>query len=98
MKAAFIFLAPGANSAIHKSVIKTLKMELISVGVSSYDEACKVVVDLVSDGISAVELCGGFGIKGTAKVKEVIKGKIPVGAVRFDIHPGLGNKSGDEIF
>ncbi|MFC0906727.1 DUF6506 family protein [Clostridium sp. MT-14] len=98
MKAAFIFLAPGANPKIHKSIIKTVKMELISVGVSSYDEACKVAVDLVKDDICAIELCGGFGVNGTARVKEAVKSKIPVGAVRFDIHPRLGNKSGDEIF
>ncbi|MHC6179761.1 DUF6506 family protein [Clostridium sp. JNZ X4-2] len=98
MKAAFIFLAPGANPEIHKSVVKTNEIELISVGVTNYDEACKAAVNLLKKGISVIELCGGFGVEGTAKIKQAVKGKIPIGAVRFDIHPGLGNKSGDEIF
>jgi membrane-bound lytic murein transglycosylase len=31
-------------------------------------------------------------------IAEAVKGKAAVGTVRFDIHPGLGNKSGDELF
>ena len=27
-----------------------------------------------------------------------VHGRARVGSVRFDIHPGLGNKSGDEVF
>lgn len=98
MKAAFIFLAPGANPEIHKSVVKTDEIELISVGVPNYNEACKAAVNLLKEGISAIELCAGFGVEGTAKIKQAVKSKVPIGAVRFDIHPGLGNKSGDEIF
>ena len=98
MKAAFIFLAPEANPKIHKAIIKTPEMELISIGVSSYDDACKVSVRLAVDNVSAIELCGGFGIDGTARVKNAVRNKMPVGVVRFDIHPGLENKSGDEIF
>lgn len=98
MKAAFIFLAPGANPEIHKSVVKTDEIELISVGVSNYNEACKAAVNLLKEGISAIELCAGFGVEGTAKIKQAVKSKVSIGAVRFDIHPGLGNKSGDEIF
>lgn len=98
MKAAFIFLAPGANPEIHKSVIKTDSIELTSVGVPDYNEACRVAADLLENGISAIELCGGFGIEGTAEIKKAVKGSIPIGTVRFDIHPGLDNKSGDEIF
>ena len=49
-------------------------------------------------GCTAIELCGGFGIRGTYMVQEAVKGKARVGAVRFDLHPGLDNKSGDEIF
>ena len=31
-------------------------------------------------------------------VAEAVKGKARVGAVRFDLHPGLGNQSGDDLF
>ncbi len=48
------------------------------------------------DGCVAIELCGGFGYEGAAMVARAVK--VPVGVVRFDIHPGLGNVSGDGIF
>ncbi|WP_446897314.1 DUF6506 family protein [Clostridium sp. LBM24168] len=98
MKAAFMFLAPGANPETHTSIIKTEKMELVTVGVPDYKTACKKAIDLINNGISAIELCGGFGIEGTSKIKTAVNGKIPVGVVRFDFHPGLGYKSGDELF
>ena len=44
------------------------------------------------------KLCGGFGVRGTEMVAKAVDYKIPVGVVRFDCHPGLGFKSGDEIF
>lgn len=49
-------------------------------------------------GCGAIELCGGFGIRGTYLVEQAVNGKARVGAVRFDLHPGLDNKSGDELF
>ncbi len=98
LKAAFIFLAPGADPEKHKAVVRTPVVELHVVGVKDYEEACNVARKLVEDGIVAIELCGGFGHRGVAKVVEAVEGKVPVGAVRFDIHPGLENKSGDRIF
>jgi len=98
LKAAFMFLASNANSKVHSSTIKTDGIHLISVGVSDYKEACEVAEELFEQGIGAIELCGGFGNKGAALVTEAVKGKIPVGVVRFDIHPGLGNRSGDIVF
>ena len=53
---------------------------------------------MVYEGIQAIEFCGGFGNEGTAIVTQSVEGKIPVGVVRFDIHPGPGGKSGDAIF
>ena len=41
---------------------------------------------------------GGFGIRGTYLVEQAVNDKARVGAVRFDLHPGLDNKSGDELF
>ena len=34
----------------------------------------------------------------TALIDKAVAGKARIGAVRFDLHPGLDNKSGDEIF
>ena len=98
LKVVFMFLAPEAEPEKHRAIISTPVVELHVVGVKDYEEACKIAKELVNDGIGAIELCGGFGHKGVAKIVEAVKGKVPVGVVRFDIHPGLEGKSGDEIF
>ncbi|ASJ15326.1 DUF6506 family protein [Thermococcus radiotolerans] len=98
LKAAFMFVAPEANPREHRAIIRTPMVELHVVGVKNYDEACEVAKKLVEDGIAAIELCGGFGHIGVARVVEAVGGKVPVGVVRFDVHPGLEGKSGDSIF
>lgn len=98
LKAAFIFIAPNADPAVHRSVVETEQVILITVGVSSYKNAVDTALQLVDEGVGAFELCGGFGNRGMAMVSEAVKGKAVVGVVRFDIHPGLGNVSGDELF
>ncbi len=98
LKAAFIFVAPNGNPEEHRSWVSTPAIDLLTVAVKNYEDAGKLAKELVNDGIQAIELCGGFGNKGTAMVTQAVEGKIPVGVVRFDIHPGLGGKSGDSIF
>jgi DNA-binding NarL/FixJ family response regulator len=98
LKAAFIFLAPGADSAKHRQIVETPEVELTAVAVTDYAAAEKAAQALVASGIVAIELCGGFGIEGTARIKKAVGDKAVVGVVRFDGHPGLGNKSGDELF
>jgi hypothetical protein len=98
LKAAFLFVAPGADYRVHKTAMHTPEVVLTVVGVSDYDMAEKATEELIEDGIEAIELCGGFGDLGTAVVKRAARGRAVVGVVRFDIHPGLGCKSGDEIF
>lgn len=98
LKAAFIFLAPKADPKVHRSVVKTEEVDLITVGVTDYKVATEIAIELVDEGVAAIELCGGFGNVGVSLVSEAVKGKIPVGVVRFDIHPGLGNISGDGVF
>ena len=51
------------------------------IGVNNVKEACKISKELVLEGISCIELCGGFNIN---EVKEIIKAtdnKIPIGYV-----------------
>lgn len=43
----------------------------------------------------ALELCSGFGIRGTYLVEQNAAGEARIGEVRFDLHPRLDNKSGD---
>jgi hypothetical protein len=97
LKAAFIFIAPEADPKEHRSWTFTPKVHLLTVGVGNYDQAVAVAKELVAtEGIAAIELCGGFGNAGTARLAAAVN--VPVGAVRFDIHPGLGNVSGDTLF
>ncbi|WFS63334.1 DUF6506 family protein [Pseudodesulfovibrio thermohalotolerans] len=97
LKAAFIFVAPNADPARDRNWVRTEAVELLAVAVKDYAQAETVARDLVErEGIAAIELCGGFGTAGTARIAAAVN--VPVGAVRFDIHPGLGNASGDTLF
>jgi hypothetical protein len=98
VKAAFIFIGPEIDTAKAQALIDTPVIKLNVVGVKSYNEAVKAAVELADTGVQAIELCGGFGNEGIGRVSAAVKGKASVGVVRFDHHPGLGFKSGDEIF
>jgi len=98
LKAAFIFTAPGADPVKHRSVVTTPDVILTTVGVADYRMAEEVAKSLVDEGVGAIELCGGFGIEGTAAVKKAVAGRAVVGVVRFDHHPGLEFRSGDDLF
>lgn len=98
LKAAFIFVAPGADAKRDRSVVATAEVELTVVGVADYAAAEDAAKALVAEGVVAIELCGGFGHVGTARIVEAVEGKAAVGVVRFDTHPGLEGKSGDSLF
>ena len=98
LNAAFIFIAPGADPKRDRGVVETPGVRLTSIGVSTYEEGAAAAAEMAEAGCGAIELCGGFGIRGTYLVQEAVKGRARVGAVRFDTHPGLENKSGDELF
>ena len=98
LKAAFIFLAPTADAAQHHATVRTPEVDLTVVGVANYAQAEKAAKTLCDQGIVAIELCGGFGTAGAARVAQAVGGKAAVGVVRFDVHPGLGGISGDAVF
>ena len=98
LKAAFIFLAPDVNPAVHRAQVITPAVELTVVAAQNYAQAEQVARALVDEGIVAIELCGGFGNEGTARMVKAAQGKAAVGVVRFDCHPGLDGKSGDALF
>jgi hypothetical protein len=98
LNAAFIFIAPGADPKTHRGTVETPGVRLTSIGVSSYEEGVEAAIEMADAGCTAIELCGGFGIRGTYLVEQAVSGKARIGVVRFDLHPGLECKSGDEIF
>jgi hypothetical protein len=78
-----------------RRVIDLGQVEMVMVGVGSYEAACEEAKKLVDEGAVMIELCAAFGVIGHAKVTEAVAGKLPVGVVRFDTHPGFNNASGD---
>ncbi len=98
LNAAFVFLAPGADPENHRCQINTPEVNLTVVGAPNYASAETIAKKLASEGIVAIELCGGFGHVGTSRIAQAVTGKAQVGVVRFDVHPGLAGKTGDDIF
>jgi hypothetical protein len=94
---AFVVLAPGAESPKHRTVLNTPAFDLTVVAVPDYAAAVVVAQELYAAGIETIELCGGFGHTGTAKVVRSVP-RAKVGVVRFDGHPGLHGESGDNHF
>lgn len=98
LKAAFIFVAPNVDPLVHRQTVETPLVELTAVAVNNYAQAVEVCSQLVDEGIVAIELCGGFGHIGAARIAEAVGDRAAVGVVRFDNHPGLEFKSGDALF
>lgn len=96
--AAFIYIAPENEPDKHRAVIDSPVVKLTVVGVKNYDEAEKVALDLVTKGVTAFELCAGFGNEGTARICKAVGKKALVGVVRFDLHPAFNHQSGDALF
>jgi len=99
IRAAFLFVFPGGDAREHSTVVAApAGLELTVIGVNDYRQAADVARELAEQGVGLIELCGGFGHIGAAEVAKAVGGKAQVGVVRFDAHPGLGFKSGDELF
>lgn len=84
-KAAFMAMAPDADSTKHYSVIKTSLYELTSILVKNEDEAVMVCRELVEkEGIQSFILCPGFTNKGVARVSETVGDGVSVNVSRGD--------------
>jgi hypothetical protein len=97
-KASFIFICEETLPSRDKAVIANSAISLDVVGVSTYAQAVTEAKRLYGEGVRAFELCAGFGTNGIAAVKKALPDDAVVGAVRFDLHPALGYKSGDTAF
>lgn len=93
-KVCFLFIN-GSITEPRRMVMDLGQGEMIVVGVGTYEMACEEAVKLAEEGVLMIELCGGFGTIGHARVTEAVAGKLQVGVVRFDNHPGYENLSGD---
>lgn len=97
-RAAFIYIAPENDYNTHKAFIDSPVVSLEVVGVKNYEEAETIAKELVANGITAIELCAGFGNDGVARITKAVDGKALVGVVRFDLHPAFNHQSGDKVF
>jgi hypothetical protein len=96
---AFLYLVPDGEPTKHRATIsKSAFIDLTIVGVKNYAQGVRAAKKLVKQGVQTFELCGGFGYAGAAKIAQAVGDGVMVGVVRFDCHPSLGFKSGDQIF
>lgn len=93
----FIALSNEANPEVHTATIKTPSYDLTVIVVPDYFTAVNVAKESKENGAKFIELCGGFGHEGVSLVKKAVPG-VHVGVVRFDIHPGMNNQSGDVTY
>jgi hypothetical protein len=80
---AFIYTAPGADPEGVVTVVDNGRCRTVLVGVPDVACGVRLAPRLVADGAQLLELCGGFGPVGTARVLEAIRSAVPVGAVGY---------------
>lgn len=78
----FIYTAPGLEAAGRSTVVENEACRTLLVGVPNVDAGVRFAATLGAD-VQLVELCGGFGPVGTARVIEALKGRVPVGSVAY---------------
>ena len=82
-KFGFIVTGKGLDPHTHHVEMQSNAFTMIAVGVADPDQATVVARELVAGGIQLLELCGGFGPLGAAKVIEALDNCIPVGSVAY---------------
>lgn len=97
MKRKIIFMFVNGNLKTPERMVMNVGTdgEMIVIGVADYQMACEEAIKITDEGAVVIELCGGFGTLGHAKVTEAVAGRLQVGVVRFDNHPGYDGASGD---
>ncbi len=79
----FIFDGPGLDPKKDRMVIDRGGIRTVLVGVPSVSEAANTAVELVEESAQFLELCGGFGPAGAARVIEAVGDRVAVGFVSF---------------
>ncbi|MEU8801224.1 DUF6506 family protein [Spirillospora sp. NPDC048819] len=78
-----IYPQPGADPDKDRIVFDGGGRRVTLVAVPDEEEAGPVVAGLVGEGAGLIELCGGFGPVGTAKVIAEVGDRAPVGAIGY---------------
>lgn len=79
----FLVTGPGLQPFMHHSVLRSAQFEVHTVGVSNPADGAAAAQLLLKEGVQLIELCGGFGPMGTARVLAAVNGAVPVGSVAY---------------
>lgn len=82
---ATMILWDDADPRIDRSVRESPHERLTIVFVPDVETAASVAAELAQQGTELIELCGGFGINGSAAVVKAVEGRAAVGSVSFGI-------------
>ncbi|WP_439579600.1 DUF6506 family protein [Elioraea sp.] len=82
---ATIILWDEADPGTDRLVRETKHERLTIVFAPSFESAASVAAELAEQGTGLIELCGGFGINGSAAVLKAVDGRAAVGSVSFGI-------------
>jgi len=78
-----VFPQPDADPKGTRTVFEAGGRRLTLLAVPDEAEAASVIAELVAEGAGLVELCGGFGPVGAAKVIAEVGDRVPVGAIGY---------------
>jgi hypothetical protein len=94
VKIAHLFAGADLDSKKHRAVFETPTISITIVGNKDIDEAANTAKKLAKEeGIQLIELCGGFGPVGTAKILEAVGDEIPVASVSYSL--GIAAKAAE---
>lgn len=90
-----LLISPNADPRRDCACIHNPDLVMLLFTVNSYEQAELYAKALAAAGCEAIELCPGFGHEGVGRIQQAVGLDVPVGVVRFDLHPSFGNHSGD---
>jgi len=80
-KALYMFVDPSVDLTKHRAEIETPKFKMMIQGVRSIEEGASMAKQFVEEGVSLVELCGGFGYAGAKAVSDAVGDRASVGMI-----------------
>ncbi|MET0312038.1 MAG: DUF6506 family protein [Burkholderiaceae bacterium] len=82
---AYVYEHAGADPKADRHVLERGGVRSLMVPVSSPEDAPRIAQELVDEGVTLIELCGGFSLPAASRVMEAVGGKVAVGHVTFAV-------------
>ncbi|MFK0258718.1 DUF6506 family protein [Streptomyces sp. NPDC090445] len=88
---ASIYEHPSTDPVADRVVMERAGQRTLLVPVPAASDAVEVARLLVDEGVTLIELCGGFTLHDASRVMEAVGDRVPVGHVTFaaDAAPGV---------